>query len=75
MHIRIFPTSDQEAIDVINQIKRLYPEAKADDPDNIVDIEITLDRTCKVEIIEEISKVIDEIKLLDFRDKIYFNTI
>lgn len=75
MKIRIFPTSDQEAIDVVNQLKRLYPEAKADDYDNIVEIEITLDRTCNEDIIPKISSIIDEIKLLDFRDKIYFDRI
>lgn len=75
MKIRIFPTSDQEAIDVVNQLKRLYPEAKADDYDHIVEIEITLDRTCNEDIIPKISSIIDEIKLLDFRDKIYFDRI
>lgn len=75
MKIRIFPTSDQEAIDVVNQLKRLYPEAKADDYDHVVEIEITLDRTCNEEIIPQISNIINDIKLLDFRDKIYFNKI
>lgn len=75
MKIRIFPTSDQEAIDVVNQLKRLYPEAKADDYDHVVEIEITLDRSCNEEIIPQISTIINDIKLLDFRDKIYFNKI
>lgn len=75
MKIRIFPTSDQEAIDVVNQLKRLYPEAKADDYDHVVEIEITLDRSCNEEIIPQISNIISDIKLLDFRDKIYFNKI
>lgn len=76
VHIRIFPTSDQEAIDVVNQVKRLYPEAKKSAADGIVEIEITLDYKCtNTELVDEISKVIDDIKLLDFKDKIYFNKI
>ena len=76
VHIRIFPTSDQEAIDVVNQVKRLYPEAKKESCDGIVEIEITLDYKCKdTSIINQISSIIDDIKLLDFKDKIYFNQI
>lgn len=76
VHIRIFPTSDQEAIDVVNQVKRLYPEAKKSAADGIVEIEITLDYKCtNMELVDEISKIIDDIKLLDFKDKIYFNKI
>lgn len=74
LHIHIYPTSDQEAIDVVNELNRIYPEAKKNAEGN-VEIEITLDRTCSDLIIDDISKIISDINLLDFKDKIYFNRI
>lgn len=74
MHIRIYPTSDQEAIDIVNELNRIYPEAKKNSASN-VEIEVTLDRSCNESIIDEVSSIINGIHLLDFRDKIYFNRI
>ena len=35
LHIHIYPTSDQEAIDVVNELNRIYPEAKKNAEGNV----------------------------------------
>lgn len=74
MHIHIYPTSDQEAIDVVHEISRIYPDAKKNSVSN-VEIEVTLDKSCSDSIVKEVSDIINGINLLDFKDKIYFNKI
>jgi len=40
MELRIYPTQDQEFVDIASDVLRLYPEAKANSPDGSVQLKI-----------------------------------
>lgn len=74
-HLRIFTTNSQTVQDIVNDINRMYPNAKGDSADGVVEIEITLHKEADTDFANELSNAISSMKLLDFKDKIYFNRI
>ena len=71
--IRIFVSESDTAKSVVQQIKRIYPDAKKDDP--FVEIQISLHRNSKPDIIDNIIGEIDNANFLEFRDRYYFDHI
>lgn len=71
--IRIFVDKDETANDILNTIKRLYPDMKKYHP--FVEIEITLFKGCDPSLTIEITNAIMNSKILEFRDRFFFSSM
>ena len=71
--LRIFVDEGDSAQSIVNQIKWLYPDIKKEK--EIVNIQITLRHNSNPILVQEIGEIIVREEILEFRDRLFFDSI